>query len=148
MENKQVLLTAFRGTSAELLIKNQAEYKTLLLPNDKVKDSEKLIEVLSKGRFDYVISLGQRPNITDKVHIETTAKDGKMRIDTAFDCERLRTLFEQNGIEASLSHNTGTSFCNRLYWGGLKYIADNSLSAEMVFVHVPFLKNITEFEAF
>lgn len=46
----------------------------------------------------------------------------------------------ENGISAKLSHNTGTSFCNRLYGGGLKYIADNSLSAEMVFVHVVVLE--------
>lgn len=148
MENKRILLTAFRGTAAELLIKDWTEYKVLILLNDKRRDSEKLNDALSKEHFDSVISFGQRPNIKDKVHIETTAKNGEMRIETAFDCERLRLLFEQNGISAMLSHNAGTSFCNRLYWNGLKYIEDSGLETKMVFFHVPFIKNISEFKLF
>lgn len=148
MKNIRILLTAFRGTSAELLIKDCAEYKTLILPNDKGKDSEKLINALSKEHFDSIISFGQRPNIKDKVHIETMAKEGEIHLETAFDCERLKMLFEQNGIDARLSHNAGTSFCNRLYWSGLKYISDYEQDTKMVFVHIPFGKNISEFEMF
>lgn len=148
MENKRILLTAFRSTSAELLIREWTEYKILILPNNKVKDSEKLIDALSKEHFDYVVSFGQRPNIKNKVHVEATAKDGEMSLDTVFDCEMLRLVFEQNGIPAMISHNAGTSYCNRLYWNGLKYIAENCLKTEMVFVHVPFVKNIGEFKVF
>lgn len=147
-EKKKVLLTFFEGTSAELLLKKFKNFTVVSLPNDKLKDSELLIEMLSKAHFNYVLSFGQRPNIKDKVHIETTARDGELRLDTVFDCERLRLLFEQNGIPAKLSHNAGTSFCNRLYWNGLKYIKDNDLETKMVFVHVPFRKNISEFERF
>ncbi len=145
---KNILLTAFRDTSAELLLKGFNEFQVLVLPNDKVRDSELLIEMLSKTHFDYVLSFGQRPNIKDKVHIETTARDSEVRLDTIFDCERLRLLFEQNGIPAKLSHNAGTSFCNKLYWNGLKYIAEHKLETKMVFVHVPFGKNIGKFELF
>ena len=147
-EKKKVLLTFFEGTSAELLLKKFKNFMVVSLPNDKLKDSELLIEMLSRTHYDYVLSFGQRPNIKDKVHIETTARDGELRLDTIFDCERLRLLFEQNGIPAKLSHNAGTSFCNRLYWNGLKYIKDNDLETKMVFVHVPFRKNISEFERF
>lgn len=66
---KRILLTAFRNTSADLLLKEMKGYKTLLLPNDKVKDSEKLIKEIINEPFDFVISLGQRPNIKNKVHI-------------------------------------------------------------------------------
>jgi pyrrolidone-carboxylate peptidase len=82
------------------------------------------------------------------VHIETTASDGELRRDTAFDCEKLRLLLEQNGIPAKLSDNAGTSFCNCLYWGGLKFIEEKELDTKMVFVHVPFIKNIGDFELF
>ena len=60
----------------------------------------------------------------------------------------LRLLFEQNGIPAKLSHNAGTSFCNKLYWNGLKSIEDNYLNTKMVFGHVPFVKKIEDFELF
>ena len=145
---KNILLTAFSGTSSELLLNGFKDFPVLVLPNDKVRDSELLIETLSKAHFDYVLSFGQRPNIKDKVHVETTARDDELRLDTSFDCERLRMLFEQNWIPAKLSHNAGTSFCNKLYWNGLKYIEENELETKMVFVHVPFVKNIKDFELF
>lgn len=145
---KNILLTAFRGTSSELLLNGFKDFPVLVLPNDKVRDSELLIETLSKAHFDYVLSFGQRPNIKDKVHVETTARNGELQLETVFDCERLRLLFEQNWIQAKLSHNAGTSFCNKLYWNGLKYIEEHKLETEMVFVHVPFEKNIGMFEVF
>lgn len=147
-EKKNILLTVFEGTSSELLLNGFRDFPVLVLPNDKVKDSELLLGMLSEAHFDYVLSFGQRPNIKYKVHIETTAREGEVCLDTVFDCERLRLLFEQNGIQARLSHNAGTSFCNKLYWNGLKYIEEHELETRMVFVHVPFEKNIEVFEAF
>lgn len=147
-EKKNILLTVFEGTSSELLLNGFRDFPVLVLPNDKVRDSELLIEMLSKTHYDYVLSFGQRPNIKDKVHIETTAREGEVCLDTVFDCERLRLLFEQNGIQAKLSHNAGTSFCNKLYWNGLKYIEEHELETRMVFIHVPFGKNIGAFEVF
>ncbi len=144
---KRVLLTAFLGTSAEALVRG-SKYRTLLLSNDKVKDSELLIETLSKEAFDYIVSFGQRPNIKNKVHIETTAKVGDLCMDTGFDCGWLQNLFVQKGINAKMSNNAGTSFCNQLYFNGLRYIGQSGLNAQMVFMHVPFLKNVDNFEEF
>ena len=151
MEKKSILLTAFRGTSAELLVKGTEaglQYKVLYLPNDKVKDSELLVETLEQENFDYVISLGQRPNIKDKVHIEVMAKKGGGCIETKFYYEKLKRSLEQNGLSVKISNNAGTSFCNELYWNGLQYLAKNSLEPKMVFVHVPFEKNISDVEGF
>lgn len=144
----KVLLTAFRRSSAELLLKNTDNSEILLLPNDKIKDSELLINAILDNDYDLVISLGQRPNIKNKVHIETTAKLGVQSIDTEFDCDRLIFLCEKNGITAKISHNAGTSFCNQLYFNVLRYITNNRLKTKMVFVHIPFLKNIEDFESF
>ena len=151
MKSKKILLTAFRGTSAELLVKGiepELQYSVLYLPNDKARDSELLIEVLKQERFDYVISLGQRPNIKDKVHIETRAKKDGLSIETAFGCEKLKYMFEQAGLQAKLSDNAGTSFCNELYWNGLRYLEENKSGTKMVFIHVPFEKNISDVDEF
>jgi len=147
--SKKILLTAFHNTSSELLIKNTTNYEMLILPNDKVKDSELLIEAVSSRKYDYVISFGQRPIIKDKVHIETTAaKADGICIDTNFDCEILKDIFEESGIIAKISHNAGSSFCNSLYFNGLKYINENGLKTKMVFIHIPFAKNISCFKNF
>lgn len=151
MAGKHVLITAFCGTSAELLVKSadlELQYKALYLPNDKVKDSELLIEALKQEAFDYVISMGQRPNIKDKVHIEMCARKGDLFLKTAFDCEKLKGIFEQTGLPAMLSENAGTSFCNELYWNGLRYIKESQLDTKMVFIHVPYEKNISDVEVY
>lgn len=145
---KKILLTAFHGTAAEALTHNIEDYEILILPNDKIRDSRMLIEMISKGHFDYVISLGQKPNIKDRVHLETMARKGESQISTTFDYEQLRQLFEQNGMAVKLSQNAGTSFCNELYWNGLQYISEQQLETQMLFVHIPFLKNVTDFEGF
>ena len=150
IEENKILLTAFCGTSAELLIKEIKDYETLLLPNNKVKDSELLIEKVQQTEYDFIISFGQRPNIKDKVHIETTARDGEFCLKTDFDCERLQQIFLQNVISTKLSNNAGNSFCNRLYWNGLRYFTEQQgdRKTKMVFVHIPFAKNISDFEWF
>ena len=138
----------FRGTSAELLLKNTVQYKVLFLPNDKIKDSWLLTEALEQESFDYVISFGQRPNIKDKVYMETTAGKGDLYISTAFEYEKWKKVLEQNGLVVKISNSAGTSFCNELYWNGLRYIGQNRLDTKMAFVHVPFEKNVTDMEAF
>lgn len=144
----KILLTAFRGTSSDRLSRDIADYQTLILPNDKTWDSKMLIETIRGNDFDYVISLGQRPNIKNKVHIETVAKEGELQKSTIFDCEGMKMLFEENGIDAKLSHNAGTSFCNKLYFESLKFISENKTKTKMVFVHIPFEKNINDWEGF
>lgn len=151
MAGKRILLTAFCGTSAELLVKGReldSQYHVLYLPNDKIKDSELLIDELQQEQFDYIISLGQRPNIKDKIHIETTARKGGDAIITSFDCERLKRCLEQNGLPVKISDSAGTSYCNELYWNGLRYILERKLDTQMVFIHVPFEKNISNLKYF
>ena len=151
MDGKRILLTAFCGTSAETLVKGvelDSQYQVLYLPNDKIKDSELLIDALQQEQFDYVISLGQRPNIKDKVHIETRARKGEDVLITAFECERLKRRLEQNGLPVKISDNAGTSYCNELYWNGLRYILEKKLDTQMVFLHVPFEKNILDLKQF
>lgn len=144
----KILMTAFCGSSAELLLNRVNDCKTLFLPNDKVKDSELLIETIRNEKFDYVICFGQRPLIKDKIHLETTAREGDLSVNTNFDYEKLKCLLEANGVAVKISHNAGTSFCNKLYLNGLKYVVQNNMETKMIFVHIPFVKNITDFEGF
>ena len=76
MKRENILLTAFIGTSSEILLRQITKYETLFLPNDKIRDSEILLENISKRQFDYVFCFGQKPIIKDKVSIECTGKDG------------------------------------------------------------------------
>ncbi len=66
MNKNKIILTAFRGSSAEQLLKYANGFDKLILPNDKVGDAEKLKQVISKMNYDFVVSLGQKPNIKNK----------------------------------------------------------------------------------
>lgn len=142
-----LLVTGFRGTSAEVLVK-KANDKLLILPNDKVVDSQLLSEEIGLGKYDFIVSFGQKPNIKDKVYIETTARHGDRFTCTEFEYGCLKAELESENITVRISDNAGTSFCNELYWNGLNYISDKGLEAKMIFLHIPFLQNITASDSF
>lgn len=70
-----ILLTAFKDTSSERLIKGLQGYDKLILENHKEKSVEQLIDRLNKNTYSLILSFGQRPVIKDKIHFESTAKD-------------------------------------------------------------------------
>lgn len=135
-----ILLTGFCGTSSELLVKT-AKYKSLILPNDKTADSAILLQELNRANI--ILSFGQKPNIKDKVYFEITARNGGSHINTNFEYGRLKSLLEANHVPVRISDNAGTSYCNELYWKGLNYIQGKGLDTQMIFIHIPFYKNIS-----
>ena len=143
----KILLTGFCNTSSELLAKC-AQYKSLILPNDKLKDSQILLEEIGGQKYDYVLSFGQKPNIKNKIYFETAARNADSRIDTNFELAKLKSTLESHNIPVQISSNAGTSFCNALYWSGLNYIYNKCPDTKMLFLHIPFLKNIADSELF
>lgn len=143
----QILMTGFCGTSSELLVE-KADCKSLILPNDKVLDSQILLEEIERHDYKYIFSFGQKPNIKDKVYIETAAGNGSRRYQTDFAFDKLQDAFEAEDLAVRISDYAGTSFCNALYWNGLEAIRDRKLETKMVFLHVPFCKNMTAPEEF
>lgn len=134
------LVTGFCGTSSELIL-NKAVCKSLVLPNDKVLDSQILLAEVDKHDYKYIFSFGQKPNIKDKVYIETTARNGGRSLHTDFAYDKLQEALEAENIVVRISDNAGTSFCNALYWNVLNYILEREI--KMVFLHVPFCVNMT-----
>lgn len=148
MDKGGILLTGFSNTSSELLIHQAGDYKTIILPNDKVRDSEIVIGAISDAEFDYVFCFGQKPVLKDKVTIEVTAKEGDLWIDTSFPYRELKELFEENGVRVNISHNAGTSFCNKLYYNCMKYVVQRGMRTKIIFVHIPVYQNIIDRKTF
>lgn len=144
---KDILLTGFRGTSSELLME-KAGCRSLILPNDKVLDGQLLLAELKRQDYEYVFSFGQKPNIRDKVYLETTARNGNKCLHTDFAYGELQELLAAEKIEVRISDYAGTSFCNALYWNGLDYIHNRKMKTQMLFLHIPFSRNITAADFF
>jgi len=144
-----ILLTAFHGTSAENLIRQfDLRCDKVVLSNSKPQSVEQLIRLLALREYRHIISFGQKPVIKDKVYIERCARLDNAVMQTTFPVSRLADALTANGIAIKISHNAGTSFCNHLYAHGLRHLAESTGNAEMVFLHVPFQKNISDFDAF
>lgn len=146
---KTVLLTAFKGTSSEKLINSFDDtYIKLILENDKIQCVNQLISTLESNPFDFVISFGQKPVIKDKIYIELVGRTGDTIYETDFEKDKLISLFMTAGFSVHISYNAGTSFCNHIYANGLKYITENAYETNMIFIHIPFEKNIADFDNF
>ena len=139
----KILLTAFKNTSSEALIKSIKGYDRLILENDKIKSVNQLEQTLQNEDFRYILSFGQRPVIKDKIHIEDRASVNGEALETSFDITRIKQAFDDHKIVVKLSHNAGTSYCNNIFYHGMKMIAKNHLNTKMVFIHIPFMKNIS-----
>lgn len=149
MNKPKVLLTAFKNTSSERLIHFfDDSFAKLILENHKEYSTSQLYSELEKHRYSHVISLGQKPVIREKIYIEKKAKNGDVSYETTADIQAMKNEFEKNGLAVHLSENAGTSFCNNIYFYGLQYINDSGSDTKMVFVHIPFEKNIADFRCF
>lgn len=142
-----VLLTAFKGTSSEMLISRfDKVYRKIILENNKNASAVQLVNALENDNINYIISFGQKPVIKDKIYIELAGRIGGTLYNTDFETDRLAAALIDRSFSVRISSNAGTSFCNHIYACGLKYISENHHSAKMVFVHVPFEKNISDFD--
>lgn len=146
MINKSsVLLTAFGGTSSEKLINAfDGTYIKIILENDKNISVKQLVDELEKNKINYIFSFGQKPVIKDKIYIETVGKLEDTVYNTNFDNNILAEILNVNNFSVRISSCAGTSYCNHIYANGLKYISENQYNAKMVFLHVPFEKNISD----
>lgn len=147
IKKSAALLTAFQGTSSEKLIARFDDtYRKIILENDKNASVSQLDDALESSTIGCIISFGQKPVIKDKIYIEIAGRIGGTLYKTALDTDRLAEILSRRGFPVRVSSNAGTSFCNHLYACGLKHISENHYSTKMVFIHVPFEKNISDFK--
>lgn len=147
IKKSDVLLTAFRGTSSEKLIACFDDtYRKIILENDKNASVSQLADALESNTIGCVIGFGQKPVIKDKIYIELAGRIDGILYKTALDTDRLAEILSRCGFQVRISSNAGTSFCNHIYACGLKHISENHYGTKMVFIHVPFEKNISDFK--
>ena len=142
----KVLFTAFDGenNSSKLLL-DRINYKhKLCLRNDFVRSARRLERELESNDFDLVISFGQASLPKDTIKIETVGH-GERDCETNYDYSSLVKALS-NYFNVRISKNAGKYLCNHLYYSGLKYINDNGLKTEMIFVHIPIKERISDFD--
>lgn len=138
-----ILYTAFNGknNSSKLLLDNINSVNKLYLKNSFVTSVEQLKKELDKNSYDLIIAFGQAPIDKDLIKIETIGK-GNTSYHTKYDYKELKRMLDTN-FKTVISSDAGNYFCNNIYYNGLKYIDDNSLKTDMIFIHIPYIDKIS-----
>ena len=145
----KVLITAFKGknnSSSLLLNKIRAnETDKLELTNSFVTSEKELKNKISKNKYKYVISFGQKPDC-NHICIELFGNKNNNQVETSFPYKDLISILKENNIEYSLSKDAGNYLCNNIYYEGMKYIEDNSLGIKIIFIHIPSINTGYDFD--
>ncbi|MBE6900941.1 MAG: hypothetical protein E7478_00545 [Ruminococcaceae bacterium] len=140
----RVLLAGFDGknNSARVITERiSSDCRKLILPNDRSKSSELLMNEINSAETGVVILLGQKPCIKDKIAVEPTAALCGETLHTTLDVTVTAQLIRQSGYAAYISRGCGTSYCNHIYFQCLKS------GVNCIFLHVPTMDNISDIKA-
>jgi pyroglutamyl-peptidase len=142
---KNILITGFIGNnnSSKILLDNlrKNNYANILyLDNDFVISEKQLKNEIKNNEYDIIFSLGQKLKVKS-IYIEIVARNESEKLETNYDYIGLKNYMEDY-FKIKISENAGKYLCNNIYYKGLKYIYDNKLKTKMVFIHIPYLKNV------
>ena len=120
-----VLIAGFEGdkNSSKILIDFLSGYDNKkYIPNDK-KASWNVIKDLIQCS-QYIICVGQKPLMKNKITIETQAKTNETILSSDFPYISLEKALKDT-YPYKNSKNAGTSYCNYIYYKALEYLQEN-----------------------
>ena len=116
----------------------------LYLKNIFTTSVKQLQKEIKDNQYDLIISFGQAPLEEDTIKIETIGRN-IVEYKTKYDFISLKNKFDNN-FKTIISNDAGNYLCNNIYFYGLKYIEDNKLKANMIFIHIPKINNISNID--
>ena len=141
----RVILAGFEGednSSKRLLDCVNAGDQKIYLKNDKMICVKQIIDVMEPG--DRILAFGQKPGLKNAISVELQAGAGEDILTTRFPVAQIERLCART-CRVKLSEHAGTSYCNHLYYHVMREIKERQIDVEIVFLHIPMLKNIDEF---
>ena len=138
---KNIILAGFDGRdnpARTVTEKAELDCTKLILPNDKEKSAELLLETIHRVNAVCVIILGQKPCIKDKIAVEPTSEGCGNTLHTSLDVTVTAEKLKANGYDAYISKGCGNSYCNHIYYECLQS------GTNCIFLHIPQMKNISD----
>lgn len=142
----KILFTAFNGknNSSKILLDMINNKNKLYLKNSFTTSVKQLQKEIKDNQYDLIISFGQAPLEKDTIKIETVGRNS-IEYKTKYDFISLKYKLD-NYFKTIISDYAGNYLCNNIYFNGLKYIEDNKLKTNMIFIHIPKINNISNIE--
>lgn len=132
----KILFTAFKGmynTSFQFVDQTGADY--VLLTNS-FQGLKKDIFAINRN-YDIVYMFGVDKHLTDKIRIETCAKDDSETLHTDFTISSLEENLRAGEISYTVSNKPTCYLCNAAYYHMLKK------NPNTVFIHIPSIEGMT-----
>ena len=143
LQVKRILISGFEGndnSSKILLDKIQCKNKLYLENDFRVSEQQLKIES-SKKTYDKIIIFGQKPLIK-KIYIEICAKKESEIYNTNYNYSKLEYYLTNNNYKSMISNDAGNYLCNNIYFYALGLLKNS----EIIFIHIPTLKNIEDID--
>ena len=142
-----ILYAGFNGknNSSKILLDKINSMNKLYLKNSFFTSENQLKKELSKNNYDLIIMFGQADLGIDTIKIEIIGKKA-LAYKTRYDYDILVKLLKNNNYKVIISEDAGNYLCNNIYYYGLKYIDDNLLNTNIIFIHIPKINNITDID--
>ena len=143
-----VLYTAFNGknNSSKILLDKINANNKLYLRNSFVTSVDSFKKEILKNNYDLVICFGEAPLFKDTIKVELVGR-GKDIYKTRFDYKEIADRLMNAGYKVIISEDAGNYLCNNLYYNGLKYLSDNNIDTNMIFIHIPKISNISNIDS-
>jgi len=140
-----ILVLGFEGNnnSSKILldnINNSINLDCLYLKNDFIISVNQFNNKIIENDYDIIFAFGQKQNIKS-IYLEIYGKDNNEILKTNYDYNELNNYLKKY-YKIKISEDAGNYLCNNIYYNGLKYIYENKLNIKMVFLHIPYMKNI------
>lgn len=142
---RRILVAGFKGksNSAKIILdKCSDELEKLYLENDFSVCALQIQSAVEIG-YDFILMLGQKP-VIKSVYIEVAGKSSSDSFKTTFDYMGLVDWLRASGYKIHVSENAGNYLCNHAYFHGLSAAFSSCKKTKIIFLHIPYLKNIVD----
>lgn len=147
MVKLRYLITGFLGAnnSSKIIVENikpNNQIDKLYLQNNFEICLQQLEDKFKDQKFDRIISFGQKP-VTRAFCIETVAYNKETKIETSYNYLPLIKYLKDHNLSVRQSVRPGNYLCNYIYYHGLRLIREKNLQTDMLFIHAPYSRNLT-----
>lgn len=141
------LITGFLGAqnSSRIIVENikpNHQLVKLYLHNNFEICVQQLKKELRNQNIDRIISFGQKP-VTKAICIETAAHHKGALLQSNYNYLPLIKYLKDHNLNVRQSVKPGNYLCNHIFYQGLRFIQENKLQTNMLFVHTPYIHNFT-----
>lgn len=139
--------------------KDRKGFDVMKLPVSFSRAHKILIDQLSRNNYEYLVMLGETSVRNNFISLERVAlnlkdtisqdndgesadevlicPDGPIAVMCPVPLKKVYKNLKEEGYKVKISNSAGTFVCNCLYYNVLRFIKEQNLATQAVFVHVP-----------